>query len=99
MSPMTTLFWAAFAAPAASHAQSAPASVRLRLDDFMQVPPAIFECELAFRRHSAHSPMTQCMSEGLTAEQAGRCTLAGRRPTLTQGHGRRPAPTPRFTKA
>jgi hypothetical protein len=39
MSPMTTLFSAAKAAPAASDAQSAPASINIRLRDFIPFLP------------------------------------------------------------
>ncbi len=39
MSPMTTLFSAAKAAPVASDAQSAPASINIHLSDFIPFLP------------------------------------------------------------
>jgi hypothetical protein len=51
MSPITTLLSAAHAAPAASEAQSAPASIKVRLSDFIPIPPD-FTVRQAARRQS-----------------------------------------------
>jgi hypothetical protein len=51
MSPMTTLLSDAEAAPPASDAQSAPASIKVRLGDFIPVPPD-FAVHPAARRQS-----------------------------------------------
>ena len=69
MSPMTTLSAAAEAAPAASDAPSAPASINIRLNDFIPVPP-ISTMPSAVRGQKPSPIGTSCLAARRMARRA-----------------------------